>query len=524
MNAKVPVPAIVGLFLTSAAWCQAPPANPSSVPIYSVTVVERTVKAVNYQYRSGPTPIDFRGTVLLPQAKGDALVESKAGRVEIDAHFDHLASPTRYGPEYLTYVLWAITPEGHAKNLGEVMSGSSDKGHLKVTTDLQAFGLIVTAEPYSAVRQPSDVVVMENEIRPDTIGRIEPIAAKYELLPRGQYTYNVPADLKAAEGQGPMVSMGEYESLLELYQAQNAVQIAQSQHADTYAPDTFQRAAQLLRDAQNLQNRHAGRSQVVTVAREAAQTAEDARLITVRKQQDETVASARAQVAQEQALRLQAEAQLQQARNQAATADRMAAEAQQAQIAAQQAPPPPPPPVETQPAYSASAPPPPPPQQQVPMVDPAKTDLRARMVRQLSSSLPTIDSPRGLVVTLSDDLFRGGRLGEQAIGEVQQAALLLAAHPGLSVEVDGYTDDSVSPAQAENVSYGRAAAVRDELVRAGFPAAQIYARGCGSSRPVTSNATADGRRQNRRVEIVVSGDPIGKMASWDRTYNVTPRQ
>src|SRR5579872_3368686 len=155
-----------------------------NVPLYRVTVIERTVKAVNYQYRSGiPTQIDFRGTVLLPEGKGDAMVESKAGRTEIDAHFEHVSPPSGYGQEYLTYVLWAITPEGHAKNLGEVLAGSSDKAKLRVTTDLQAFGLIVTAEPYAAVRQPSDVVVMENEIRPDTIGKIEPIQAKYDLLP-----------------------------------------------------------------------------------------------------------------------------------------------------------------------------------------------------------------------------------------------------------------------------------------------------------------------------------------------------
>ena len=168
MTSKWVVPTVLGLFCTTGAWCQNLPAEHENVPIYQVTVTERTVKAVDYQYRSGPTPVDFRGTVLLPKAKGDAMVESKAGRTEIDAHFQRLEAPTRYGAEYLTYVLWAITPEGHARNLGEVLPGSSDHAHLHVTTDLQAFGMIVTAEPYSAVRQPSDVVVMENEVRPDT--------------------------------------------------------------------------------------------------------------------------------------------------------------------------------------------------------------------------------------------------------------------------------------------------------------------------------------------------------------------
>src|SRR5580698_10936589 len=253
MYRQSPVFTLLGLFLTAPAWSQ-------QVPIYNVTVTERTVKAINYQYRNGPTPIDFRGTILLPEAKGDAVVESKAGRTEIDAHVEHLAAPTRFGREYLTYVLWAITPEGNPKNLGELLAGSSDKAHVKVTTDLQAFGLIVTAEPYAAVRQPSDVVVLENEVRPDTIGTIEPIQVRYELMPRHGYTYNVPADLNAADGNGPMVSMGEYETTLEVYQALNAVQIAQAAGAGQYAPEVMSKAQQQLQNAQSLQAQKADKS------------------------------------------------------------------------------------------------------------------------------------------------------------------------------------------------------------------------------------------------------------------------
>ena len=237
------------------------------------------------------------------------MVESKAGRTEIDAHFDHMTPPSRYGSEYLTYVLWAITPEGHAKNLGEVLAGSSDKAKLHVTTDLQAFGMIVTAEPYAAVRQPSDVVVMENEIRPDTIGTIKPIQVKYDLMPRGEYTYNVPADLVAAEGNGPRVPMGQYEEILEVYQAQNAVQIAGSMGAAQYAADTFARAQQLLTTAQQLQLTHADNNRIIQNAREAAQTAEDARTITLKRKQDADVASAKAEADQERQQRLRAEAE-----------------------------------------------------------------------------------------------------------------------------------------------------------------------------------------------------------------------
>src|SRR5690242_12412275 len=255
MDRKLIVPAILACLITIAARAQSPAAKSETVPIYRVTVVERTVKAVDYQYRNGPTRIDFRGTVLLPQAKGEATVESKKGRTEVDVKFNRVEAPTRFGPEYLTYVLWAITPEGHPKNLGEVLPGSSENAGMHVTTDLQAFGMIVTAEPYSAVRQPSDVVVLENEVRPDTIGHIELVQAKYELMPRGQYTYLKPTDLKQVNADGRRLSMDEYEKLLEVYQAQNAVQIARSVGADRYAADTFEKAEQQLRTAQDFQSR-----------------------------------------------------------------------------------------------------------------------------------------------------------------------------------------------------------------------------------------------------------------------------
>src|SRR5262249_54432795 len=139
-------------------------------PVFRTTVVARSTQAVSYRHRSGATRIDFAGTKLLPQARGEARVESKQGRIEIDANFANLVPAHDFGPEYLTYVLWAITPEGRALNLGEVLlNGRNSK--LNVTTEIQAFGLIVTAEPYYAVTQPSDVVVMENSIRPDTLGK-----------------------------------------------------------------------------------------------------------------------------------------------------------------------------------------------------------------------------------------------------------------------------------------------------------------------------------------------------------------
>jgi Domain of unknown function (DUF4398) len=275
-------PGVLILYLTfplALLEAQQQPPREGTVPIYRVTVIERTAKAVNYQYRAEPTEIDFRGTVLLPEARGHAWVQSKQGRTEIDANMERMQSSQRFGREYLTYVLWAISPEGRPHALGEVVLNGSDKAHLHVTTDLQAFALIVSAEPYGAVRTPSDVVVLENEIRPDTVGRIESVDAKYELLPRGEYTWQISDKLNAELANTPRVSSGEYDALLELYQAQNALGIAGSAGAGQYAPNTYAKAQQLLAEAQNWQSRKGESRKVVEYAKEAAQTAEDARVI-----------------------------------------------------------------------------------------------------------------------------------------------------------------------------------------------------------------------------------------------------
>jgi len=261
-----------------------------------VTVVERTTKADNYEYRSLPTRIDFRGTVLLPKARGEAIIESKRGRTEIEAKIENLPAPTRFGREYLSYVLWAITPEGAPHNLGEVVANGADKARLHVTADLQAFGLIVTAEPYAAIHQPSDVVVLENEVRPDTIGKIEEIQARYELMPRGHYTLNIDKGMGAETSGGPKISMDRYEAQLELYEAQNAIAIAVTADAERYAPEIMQKARQLFNQAQRNWAGKVSPKLVVQDAREAAQTAEDARVVAERRRQQEQAASAAAEI------------------------------------------------------------------------------------------------------------------------------------------------------------------------------------------------------------------------------------
>src|SRR5687767_13940207 len=257
-----------------------------STPIYRITVTARTAKAINYQNRSGATKIDFRGTELLSKARGEAKVESKQGYIEIEVEFDELQPATKNGAEYLTYVLWAITPEGRTANLGEILLNGT-KSKLNVTTELQVFGLVVTAEPYFSVTRPSDLIVMENVVRKDTIGKIEEIDAKYELLQRGQYQRLA----------NPLALKVDRKVPLELYEARNAVQIARSMGADHFATETFQKAEKSLAAAEAYQARNAGSKPVIMTAREAVQTAEDARAIAVKRQEEEALNAERQRAA-----------------------------------------------------------------------------------------------------------------------------------------------------------------------------------------------------------------------------------
>jgi hypothetical protein len=250
-----------------------------------VTVIQRTLPAVNYHRHMGPTKIDFRGTVLAPEGKGSAIVEAKAGSVSVHAKFSGVAPPTRYGAQYLTYVLWAISPEGQTERLGEVITNHSDDAKLDVTTSMQTFGLLVTAEPYFAVTRPGPVVVLENVLRQDTAGASEPVSAKYELLPRAEgYQISLTGNGGGAPSNGPMVSQREYEAVLAVYQARNAIQIARAEGVDSRAHDVLQKAERLAQQAEEIPDRKSNSERIVMLARQAVQTAEDARNIAAHKQ------------------------------------------------------------------------------------------------------------------------------------------------------------------------------------------------------------------------------------------------
>jgi len=499
-----------------------------TAPIYRVTVVERTAKAINYQYRSGSTKIDFRGTVLLPHAKGEATVESRQGGTEIDAKFEGLETPQHFGLAYLTYVLWAITPEGRPHNIGELIADPSNKARIRTTTDLQAFALIVTAEPYSAVRQPSDVVTLENEVRPDTLGTIKPVEAKYELLPRGEYTVTITNRPDPGLANTPGVSMHEYNALLELYQARNALAIAGTANAERYAPDTLARARQLLDEAQQLHDHRVDFRRVVEHAREAAQTAEDARVIAQRREQAEQLqaanrelSKARAQAsnaeqqrvkaveevkqiqARADATREQAEAAVsaqRQAESEAAAARERAQAAQaQAQVNNRRAP------RDQQERDLARK------------NESQKNESRLRLLQDLRDVLPTLDTGRGVVATVPDDAFRGAVLRDSYSSQLTRIAAVISSRPSLHVSVEGYSDSETK----EALSRQRAEAVRRLLIENGVASAGISAAGFGDRRPLGSNATPQGRKENSRVEIVISGDEIGALPLWGPGYTLT---
>jgi hypothetical protein len=268
----------------------AQPPAPGSAPIYRVNVLSRTTKAISYRPDGDSTKIGFQGTVLLPRAEGQARVKGHKGAFGIEAEFRGLEPPHRFGPNYLTYVLWAITPEGRSTNLGEVITDHENRGKLRTSTELQSFALILTAEPYFAATHPSDVVVLENTVLPGTRGNVQQVEAKYELLKRGEYTLDLQdARSRVAAADGPKLSLDRYEALLEVYQARNAVQLAAAQGAEEYAPEVLRKANAQLAEAERLFSHKAGRSLIVEAARGATQTAEDARLIALRRQRTDTL-------------------------------------------------------------------------------------------------------------------------------------------------------------------------------------------------------------------------------------------
>jgi outer membrane protein OmpA-like peptidoglycan-associated protein len=495
--------------------------------------VSHTTKAINYR-RGGSIKIDFQGTSLMQQAGGEAKVENKNGRVEVEAKFESLEYPTKFGLEYLTYVLWAISPQGRAMNLGEI-EVKNGSGHLKSLTDLQTFALVVTAEPYFAVTQPSDLIVLENALGAKSgPANVENVDAKFELLARGAYSATNTRIENAIFGI-------DRKTPLELFEARNALRISRIANAEKYAPSTATKAAQQLEAAEQAYRQGRDRKSVETASREAVETAEEARVMAVKQKAEEdaqarVAAEKRAAEERETKARADAEAEVRrrqeadEARRQAeaakAEAERMkqeaekaaaeaarqkeeadkaraaaleqqqAAEAQAQQAARERAAAE----AEAQKARQAAA-----------QAESEKAQLRQQLLAQLNSILQTRDSARGLIVNMSDVLFQTGSATLQPGAREKLAKIsgILLAHPGLTLQIEGHTDSVGSDEFNQQLSERRADSVRDFLAQQGVAGSGMTARGFGKTQPVAPNETAEGRQRNRRVELVVNGEAIG---------------
>jgi len=520
---------------TTLAQAQTPAQWPAATPAPSANIVSRTTKALNYRLRGGSVKIEFSSTELMSGASGEARVEGKKTSMEIDARFASLDDPTKFGLEYLTYVLWAISPEGKAINLGELVldHGAS---HVKAITDQQTFGMIVTAEPYFAVSQPSNVVVLENSVGALS-GRSENIDARFELVARGTYSSSNTRIENAIFGIDPKTPRA-------LFEARNSVRIAHIALADKYAPAILTKAETQLRQAEEAYQRKQGKSAIDTASRETVETAEEARVMAVKQKAEEDAqakaaadkkaaedralaeakARAEAEVARKQAeadraqaeaakveaerLKLEAQKANEEAQKEAAAAAKAKEEADAARAAAlqqQQAAE-----AEAQQARQAAA-----------RAEAEKAELRAQLLAQLNAVLQTRDTVRGLIVNMSDVLFDTGKytLRAAAREKLSKSSGIVVAHPGLRLSVEGHTDSVGSDQFNQTLSEVRAGGVRDYLVSQGVPADSISSTGFGKTQPIATNDTPEGRQQNRRVELVVNGDAIGAA-----TAQATPPQ
>jgi outer membrane protein OmpA-like peptidoglycan-associated protein len=468
----------------------------NGIYLYRVKVVQRDLDAVNYFHRSDSTKIAFKGTTLLPAAKGEAKVTSERGGIVIEARFEGLTPANGFGKEYLTYVLWAITPDGRPSNLGEVLPAGT-KNNITVTTGLQSFGLVVTAEPYYSVTQPSDVVVLQNQIIQDkTTGVLEKVNAHYLLLPRGTY-----AESEGSKTVANPITRDE-KSPLELYEANNAVRIAKEAGADKYAADIFGEAMQDLKNTSDIDSsKKPDRKLEITFARQAVQRAEDARLVTLRKQAAEREMNAQLakQKAETEAAQSQLQAQQAQMEAERATAAKAQADAERAMAEAERAK------AEAE-AEAARAR-----AEAASKAAQSAAEAREKLLSQLNSVLATSESARGLIVNMSDVLFDTGKYTLKPGTQVSLAKVsgILQSYPGLKLQVEGYTDSTGTPEFNQKLSENRAGAVRDFLVSMGVAQGNIVATGYGQNHAVADNNTVAGRAQNRRVQLVVSGDAIG---------------
>jgi outer membrane protein OmpA-like peptidoglycan-associated protein len=441
-------------------------------------VITKSVNAVGYEVGAGSTKLDLKPSELMPEATGEAKVEikSKAGRTNVEVNVKGLRTPSTLGAEFLTYVLWIVTPEGRTGNTGELLLNKNGEGKLSATTPAQTFSLIITAEPYFAVRLPSEMVILQSEVRKDTKGKIFPVA-EYKLMRRGQYQ----------KVGNPLALTLDPSVPLEMYEARNAVDVAKSRGADKYASEIFSKAEASLQMAENSLASKADKNKVISTARQTVQFSEDSRALAVLRQEQARIAKEREDAAAEAANKAKTEAETKAAAEAAEAkrvADKELAAKEEARLQAEE---------------------------QKKAAEREKQQLRARLLEQFNRVLPTTDSDRGLVVNMGDVLFDTGKadLRGQAREALAKLSGIVLNYPSLRLAIEGHTDNTGALELNQKLSEKRADSVRDYLVSQGLSNGSLGAQGFGMSIPVADNGTAEGRQKNRRVEIVVSGEVIG---------------
>jgi outer membrane protein OmpA-like peptidoglycan-associated protein len=464
--------------------------------------ISKSSTAIGYQVGGGSTEVDLKATEAVPQATGEAKVEAKKGITNIEAKVKGMIPASKLGTELLTYVLWVVSPDGRTSNLGEIQINNNGEGEVKVTTQLQTFSLIVTAEPYFSVRQPNEIVILENALRKNTKGRVYPIK-EYKLMRRAQYV---------KMGNPLALSLDLKNVPLEMYEARNAVDIARSRGADKYAAEIFSKADGALQIAEAALARKSDKKEVISAARSTVQFAEDSRALAAQRQEEERIAAEKAAAAAKAKAEAEAKAAAeaaeakrraeQEARRQAELAAakqaQMKAEADAAAFKAKTE-------ADALKAKEEAA------KAEAARARQAAEQLRAQLLDQLNRVLETKDTPRGLVVTMADVLFDTGKYDLRGPTREKLARLsgIVLANKGLNLEIEGHTDSTGSDDLNQALSEKRAATVRSYLIEQGLSPDAVSSKGFGKSMPVADNATATGRQQNRRVESIVSGEVIG---------------
>src|SRR6267142_116420 len=479
------------------------PAGYSQEKVPDSSVVSKSVKAIGYRVGGGSTKVDLKGTDLMPEATGEIKVAAKAGATNIDVKIKDITPPSNLGAEFLTYVLWVVTPDGRTGNTGEILINKNGEGKLYATTPGQTFAMIVTAEPYFAVRAPSEMVVLENNTRKNTKGEIFPVN-DFKLMRRAQYE----------ELGNPLAMTPDIERVpLQVYEARNAVDIAKSRGAEKDAPEIFTKASASLQMTENAVTSKADKTEIMSAARRTIQFAEDARALAAQRQEAARIAAEReaaAATARGEAEAKAAEEAKRQAELAAAKEAQMKAEAEAAAVRAKAE------------ADAAAAKAKADEDALKAKEEAARADaerarqaaaaLRAQLLDQFNRILETRDTPRGLVVNMGDVLFDFSKYDLRAEAREKLAKLsgIVLAHPGLTLAVEGHTDNVGSDELNQKLSEQRADAVRKYLVEEGLADASVSSQGFGKTSPVADNDTAAGRQKNRRVEIVVSGEVIGE--------------